>query len=286
MKNSKENYGLITILTSGIACLLIGIEFFRHFTFNNNAPIENWVATATYLNNAFSPVLLFASIFLLYRTWKDSKEALEVQKIELKETRVVLKEQSDIQSFSIVKEALLQVIDHVDELNEKEFLFRNDGKKWNLYAKDYFNFHNIKLEKNEGTMPFSVFLYTYFLGMSSSKSQSDELHLSFKNLIFQDSFAYIEKIKTIALLLKSIENNQYKPVLDITIFNMLSIWSWLFFVEISHHLLINAENKEKDEAELVFLEIAGLTCRQLKEVNWLDSLSDKTLVELRKRELI
>ena len=84
-----------------------------------------------------------------------------------------------------------------------------------LFTDDNFNFRSIK----ESDMPFETFLQAYFFEMRSKPLENDELSLSFKSLIFDDTHIYIEKIKTIALLLNNIENNRYKPILEIAIFN-------------------------------------------------------------------
>jgi hypothetical protein len=58
------------------------------------------------------------------------------------------------------------------------------------------------------------------------------------------------------------------------------------FVEIAFYLFKTSKEDEKNSAELVFEAIAGLTCRQLKEISWIQALSDEVLFELQKRKLI
>ncbi|WP_350595696.1 hypothetical protein, partial [Pseudoalteromonas sp. 45-MNA-CIBAN-0466] len=77
-----------------------------------------------------------------------------------------------------------------------------------------------------------------------------------------------------------------KSILEITLFSKLTIFSWLMFTEIAFHLYKTAKEEERKYSELVFLEIAGLTCRQMKEVYWLDSLSEQVLSELKERKLL
>ncbi len=282
LKQLIKNPVIYFIFIAIFGCSIFVFEFFSIFNFNLNTPIERRVGTATYFSNVFSPILLFVSILLLYRTWKDSKEALEVQKLELIETRIVLKEQSDTQSYSVFKETLFQVIDQIKKLNDKKCKLKHDERKWSLFTDDNFNFRSIK----ESDMPFETFLQAYFFEMRSKPLENDELSLSFKSLIFDDTHIYIEKIKTIALLLNNIENNRYKPILEIAIFNRLTIFTWLFFIEIVYHLYIYSNDVEKPTSELVFMEVAGLTCRQLKDVYWIDALSDEVLLELKARKLL
>ncbi|TVU86102.1 hypothetical protein FQP85_03225 [Pseudoalteromonas neustonica] len=283
LKQSNRNPAIYSIFIAIFGCGFFVYEFFNSFSFNLNTPIENWVATASYFNNVFSPILLFVSILLLYRTWKDSKEALEIQKLELVETRIVLKEQSDTQSFSVLKEAFFQVIDRIDNLYKKECILKHDEEKWSLVIEGQWNFKSENLNKNESKMSFETFLQSYFVEM---QLELDEQSLSYKNLIFESSFDYIEKVKTVALLSRNMEGNQYKPILEIIVFHRLTIFAWLFFVEISYHLFKFTQDKEKEAAELVFAEIAGLTCRQLKELYWINSLSDEVLLELKERKLL
>lgn len=284
----KIPLGLMTVLSAVIACLVIGIEFFRHFSFNNNAPIENWVTTATYFNNAFSPVLLLASIFLLYRTWSDSKEALEVQKRELEATKEVLKEQSDTQNFSVFKEALFEVTDQVNSLLKAKVLLKHTENEAFLYTENSLEF--ISETKNayddDRIMTFSTFLYEYFLNIRLTRLYNTPKSESYKNLIFTESYQYIEKLKTIALLLQKQESNVHRDTLEIIIFHRLHIFVWLMFLEIAFHLLSTSQESEKHSTEVVFEVIAGITSRQLKEGYWLNSLSDEVLTELKARKLL
>lgn len=54
--------------------------FLYRFGFDFNAPIQSWIDVATYFNNLLSPIFLFITILLLYWTWKDTKEGLELQR--------------------------------------------------------------------------------------------------------------------------------------------------------------------------------------------------------------
>ncbi|WP_335991100.1 hypothetical protein [Pseudoalteromonas sp. CH_XMU1449-3] len=79
MKNDKNIYAkgsLFAALSSVIISLLF---FYLRFDFHFDAPLKNWIDTATYFNNLLSPIFLFITIFLLYLTWKDTKLGLEQQ---------------------------------------------------------------------------------------------------------------------------------------------------------------------------------------------------------------
>ncbi|AXV65280.1 hypothetical protein D0907_08360 [Pseudoalteromonas lipolytica] len=288
----RTSLGLITVICAAVACSLIGIEFFRHFSFNNNAPIENWVTTATYLNNAFSPVLLFASIFLLYRTWSDSKEALELQKRELEATKEVLKEQSDTQNFTVIKDAVFDIADKVKSSLQKKYAYGRIGDEWILVSESTSGFKtafpiNSSGEEIKNIIKLEDFLHQYFIFSSKKPIESTRYNNSLKGLILSaPTLQYIDKVKSIALFMKALKSDEFKEVLEITLFAKLTIFTWLMFVEIAYHLLKTAKEGEQDIAELVFIEIAGLTCRQLKAVAWLNALSDEVLAKLKERKLL
>lgn len=78
-----KQQGLITVIIAAITSGAFISTYLYHFQLDLNTPLKNWVDTATYFNNALSPILFFSSILLLYLTWKDTKEALMTQKKEL-----------------------------------------------------------------------------------------------------------------------------------------------------------------------------------------------------------
>lgn len=63
--------------------------FFNRFNYNLNTPIQNWVDTAVYFNNILSPILLLATVFLLYWTWKDTKRGLDLQRSDALYTSII-----------------------------------------------------------------------------------------------------------------------------------------------------------------------------------------------------
>lgn len=90
--------------------------FFDRFKYNLNTPLENWIDTAVYFNNLLTPVLLLATVFLLYWTWKDTKTALDLQQQELSENRLLFKEQIENQKH---KDSLDIYSRRVIELSKK-----------------------------------------------------------------------------------------------------------------------------------------------------------------------
>ncbi|ASM54114.1 hypothetical protein PNIG_a2053 [Pseudoalteromonas nigrifaciens] len=96
-RKSKKNYGaIIAIVIATISSVIsLGLFFYR-FGFDFSATITDWINTATYFNNLLSPIFLFITILLLYWTWRDTKEALEIQSNELSLQRRELKSNRSI----------------------------------------------------------------------------------------------------------------------------------------------------------------------------------------------
>jgi len=280
-----------------LGCLILSINFSKRFGFYYLWPMDKWVQYATFFNNALSPILLLTSVLLLFQTWRSSHEALSVQKRELKATKEVLKEQSDTQNFSVFKEALFEVIDSVDPLLDKEVILVRDKKDYKLIT-------DIKKQRKDLTddeqqMPFSEFLSKYFLKMNDQarkkrqelktgqEVKKDSHHISYEKLLLKNTYKFRAKIKAIALLFQKQEMNIHRETLEIIIFQRLTIFTWLMFLEVYYQLSKDEKNKEDQEsAKLVFQVIAGLTCRQLKEVSWLNALSPELHTELKNSGLI
>ncbi|MDO6834074.1 hypothetical protein Q4596_00480 [Pseudoalteromonas carrageenovora] len=80
-KANTKNYYVIWALVSAV--LSVGISmviFYYRFNFKFDAPMKNWVEFAIYFNNLLSPIFLLITVFLLYWTWRDTKEGLELQR--------------------------------------------------------------------------------------------------------------------------------------------------------------------------------------------------------------
>ncbi|MCG7535467.1 hypothetical protein [Pseudoalteromonas sp. OOF1S-7] len=95
----KDPYSMHFIIPLILAVGIILIEYFDKFGFDpNNRNIKDWVDGAVYLNNMLTPILLLATIYLLYRTWLTSKQELadardimrKKEELELLRSRVQL----------------------------------------------------------------------------------------------------------------------------------------------------------------------------------------------------
>ena len=81
MNNTKKANKITVFVGLMLLCLALFVcFFFKQFDFNLNTPIQNWIDTAVYFNNILSPLFLFMTVFLLYYTWRDTKNGLELQR--------------------------------------------------------------------------------------------------------------------------------------------------------------------------------------------------------------
>lgn len=110
--NKKKNYGAIfAILIATITSIIsLGLFFYR-FGYDFSAQIDSWIKTATYFNNLLSPIFLFITILLLYWTWRDTKEALEIQSKELSLQRRELKSNRSIHERQLQAQKLKDDLD-------------------------------------------------------------------------------------------------------------------------------------------------------------------------------
>lgn len=289
IKSLGNNLVSLVVLVVLLGCLTLAIAFLKRFNFENSWPMDKWVDSFVYFNNATSPLLLLASVVLLYQTWLGSREALKVQKRELEETKNVLKEQTDTQNFGVFKDALFEVTDSVALMLETKVLLKRTENDVQLFIEKSWGYkaNQELLTDDERIMTFKSFLRHYFEVMSGKPLEEDSHTASFKRLLIPgETFPYIEKVKTIALLFHKQKLNVHFDTLEIIIFHRLDKFTWLMFVEIAFYLFKTSKEDEKNSAELVFEAIAGLTCRQLKEISWIQALSDEVLFELQKRKLI
>lgn len=130
-KKNKKNYGaIIAILIATISSIIsLGLYLYR-FGFDFSAQINDWINTATYFNNLLSPIFLFITILLLYWTWRDTKEALEIQSKELSLQRKELKSNRSINERQLKTQKLKDDLDifsrRINELDKKFVSIVND----------------------------------------------------------------------------------------------------------------------------------------------------------------
>ncbi|KGJ96579.1 MULTISPECIES: hypothetical protein [unclassified Pseudoalteromonas] len=74
----KDNKPLTAYIISLIILFaIICIAYFIRFKFNFNAPIEDWISTASFFNSILTPPLLAITSILIFLTWQTSKNQLK-----------------------------------------------------------------------------------------------------------------------------------------------------------------------------------------------------------------
>ncbi|WP_105169111.1 hypothetical protein [Pseudoalteromonas sp. T1lg23B] len=144
-KDKKEfDYGIMLVLLLLCSFGSITCFYFYRFDFSLKEPLESWVEAATYFNNAFNPILLIATIVLLYRTWKTSKSELENTR-SLVSTQVLLEQsnrlktsceklqsviKAPLNTYGVLNAAVLSVFENAvdeSERNDVSTLIINSG---------------------------------------------------------------------------------------------------------------------------------------------------------------
>ncbi len=276
----------LALIIAFLTLLLLTYLFTIKFGFGLPDDLQTWQTTSSYFQNIIALLTGPLSLLVLYFVWKDNRQ-------ELAETKKALTEQSDTQNFSVIKDAVFDVVEQVKLLTQKKVVLINYDKEIKLFDLDDESL-TVKNEDVDDDMKYKSTTYItedlihdYFIWAISEKASEIPRSISQKNLIYSGQFFdYIDKIKTLALFMQALKSPDYRQILEITLFSKLSIFTWLFFVEIAYHLLKYADDREKKVADLVFAEIAGLTCRQLKDIYWINSLSDEVLLELKERKLL
>lgn len=227
----KKNPAILSIGTAFLGCFIIGIIFINRFSFDPDAPMKDWVDTATYFNNAFSPLLLFVSLLLLYRTWKDSKIALELQREELNKNSELFERQVSSQELKDNLEIFSRRITNIDK---KFSSFLSDKDIGNVlpdvlnlliaheYLEKYYNqivTNAIVTPANQGYLQKKVTAYIYDEKLVINDLLSDYMDFFIKSgrkfnpkILFSGDFP-AQKIKTIILGHALIESIEYKRVL-------------------------------------------------------------------------
>ncbi len=286
-KQQKEERDFLKIIMIIFLSTMLGVcwVFGHFFGFSPSKSLDVWYQTATIFTGVTTPFISAISVFLLYFVWKDNRR-------ELAETKKALTEQSDTQNFSVIKDAVFEIADQVKVCLQKDVVMGMGSNGWiltnvNSPVSDTRFLPDEQGKEQRDEMKLESFLKLYFTFTHSKPIEKNRYNDSMKELIFSNpTFEFIEKVKTIALFVRETKSINYKNILEITLFAKLNIFTWMMFVEISFHLFKTATLAEKETAELVFEEIAGLTCRQLKEVYWIDALSDEVLLELNARKLL
>ncbi|WP_217876716.1 hypothetical protein [Pseudoalteromonas shioyasakiensis] len=267
-KTQKQEADFIKLIINiaVFVLLIVGATFGIFFDFTPSKELETWVDTATIFTGVATPILSTVSVFLLYFVWKDNRR-------ELAATKQALTEQSDTQSFSVIKDAVFDVAGEIKTELNRTALFAYDEKRCfleldnsNLYKSlvkeddsEFVDKKNIKLD---------LFLeYYYELFRPRDYIELKPLNSNaLRQLIFSEPFdSCIDKTKMLGLFLSKVKSDEYKSILKITLFTKLGVYTCLLMTEISHRLYHDSKYND-DTALLVFREVAELTYSQ-REVN-------------------
>ena len=163
--NKKKNYGAIfAILIATITSIIsLGLFFYR-FGYDFSAQIDSWIKTATYFNNLLSPIFLFITILLLYWTWRDTKEALEIQSKELSLQRRELKSNRSIHERQLQAQKLKDDLDifsrRINELDKNFVSVLSERDLIYILPKFLAALHNNKLLEDIEYKLYSIENYT------------------------------------------------------------------------------------------------------------------------------
>ncbi|MCF2834471.1 hypothetical protein L1273_23935, partial [Pseudoalteromonas sp. DL2-H6] len=89
MDNNNEIVKKVFLIAVFILSIFT-IVFFSRYDIDLSQDFSQWVNVAVYFNNIVTPILMFLSVFLLFLTWKNTRE-------ELVNSREILQKQMDMQ---------------------------------------------------------------------------------------------------------------------------------------------------------------------------------------------
>lgn len=277
----KEREFLKIMMIIALSVLLgVGCTFGYFFEFSPSRDLKTWVDTATIFTGVATPILTTVSVFLLYFVWKDNRR-------ELAETKKALTEQSDTQNFSVIKDAVFDIADKLKERLQEKYTYGLVSKQWAVNSDD----SEFKLSYDKGSdgkeqcwVALLEQLINYHFMYTN---RDDSFSKDFKTMTLGVARIHLsEQIKIIALFIQALKSPEYRLILETTLFSKFTLFTWLIFVEISYQQFQNASEEDKSSAELVFLEMGGLTCRQAKSNTWFNTLPSEVLAELKARKLL
>lgn len=282
MKPTKQDdLELTTIQKWSSALLLFLIFIFICFVsvFGIGAPknIQTWTNTSSVFYNLTSTCIAVISLILLLNIWKDNRK-------ELKETREALQDQLNIQNFTVTKETVTSVIFQIKELNKRHIILIENNYNYVIKSvgeRGDLDFTSLTINNNGNSDQFthSNFFEEYFLSVGSKNISNDYSHPNnYKSLIFDKNFfIYKDKIIALGLLLNSVRFEEYKKILRVILYPELSIFTWLFMIEISSHIHLYEKENSHINMKAVFIEIANLVYLQIESKKLLDWLSEEAI---------
>ncbi|WP_283710689.1 hypothetical protein [Pseudoalteromonas prydzensis] len=284
----KESEFIKVMIIIALSVLLgVGGTFGYFFEFSPSRDIKTWVYTATIFTGVATPILTTVSVFLLYFVWKDNRR-------ELAETKKALTEQSDTQNFSVIKEAVFNIADDIKSSLNKKVLFANGENGCFLEMENTSRFEKLNSENDNDFYEKEIktiedYLkdhYQLFAPLDNASKLEPVNSVNLRKLIYgKPTEPCIDRVRMLGLFLKKVKSEEYKNILELTLFSKLTAYSWLLLIDIAHRLYVIAE-EDKDAALLVFLEVSGLVCRQSLQVGYIKALPEGVIADLKKYNLI
>ena len=288
-KSQKQEADFIKLIINiaVFVLLIVGATFGIFFDFTPSKELETWVDTATIFTGVATPILSTVSVFLLYFVWKDNRR-------ELAATKQALIEQSDTQNFSVIKDAVFKVTDDIKSSLNRKVLFANGKNGCYLEAEHTHQYEQLKIQSEDDfyekeILTIEDYLEGHYRSFTPLKGAPDlELVNSdgLRMLIYGvPSEQCLDEVRMLGLFLNKVRSEEYKNILELTLFSKLTPHSWLLLIEIAHRLHTVAE-KDKDTTLLVFLEISSLVCRQSLQITYLKALPNVVFEDLKKFNVI
>lgn len=170
MKFTLKNY---IILLSALAAAFLLIFFYR-FGFNYYAPLKSWIDSATFFNNALTPILLGVTSILIYATWSTSKKELEA-------TNSALSLDLNFKIFEGMLKTFVENLEHDVEQEIKDHAFEDTWVYLTSYLASKYTFLKNFVEK-------------YYPESAKSDLRDECLKLNIKNVDCLKKYGSMDEI--------------------------------------------------------------------------------------------
>ena len=125
-KKKNDNTTIVSTCLYGFTIVVlffvVAWYFFSSFNFNLDAPLKNWVDTASYFNGILTPPLLAITSIFIFLTWQTSKK-------ELKAT-------NDVLEFDKAIKIINAMLDSSTKIFERKISFKQKNQAYNKLLED------------------------------------------------------------------------------------------------------------------------------------------------------
>lgn len=261
-KEEKNNNKPIWLYVLSLI-VLFGIVFFiyiKRFDISLDAPMENWVDTASYFNGILTPPLLAITSILIFLTWQTSKK-------ELQETKSLLEDQGERETHKFSLELFSRRVSELSERFEskEKYLYRHTSDTFKVI-----NFIGTTMQYNNLAEKLYPHFLTSFKELFRVK-RNEELNLNKQDYAVEFILNYLMNhkaslneivrsyecsIETSDNLIHHIEKNiQYPEILlERIVCYFLFKQETLPFEINTFYLLINKIIGAKEELKITYIE--------------------------------